>query len=358
MNQGTFNYNLRSQLPGNKISTSNTVSSSNTAVRKKSSSFLNDKLSEKPTHQKGPMAGNPPSDSPSAKKSANLPPQPSGIDGPVAQQILQSIDEMKSTLNNKLDFVIAELNGMKDDLAETKRNVTEIEASLNFTDEKISKIENETIPTLKESIKKHGKEFEDKIILMELHQRKQNLIIYGIPDAKMEDIRHTTRDIMSHFLDIPLDEAAKIPLINAHRLPASKPWQHNTTQQGNQPSGKSSQRDPVPSPIIIRFSSMFDRDRLLRAYETRSRQRPGTPSTPPSYANASATPVYTRVSIRTDIPARMKKERGRLAAMAYELRRERKVATRIKITGTTVILQTRKHNQDGLSNSPWITWAE
>ena len=93
---------------------------------------------------------------------------------------------------------------------------------------------------MKDIIKRQKEEIEEKLIQMEIHQRKQNLLVYGVPDKQKEDITSTTREILSHFLQVTPEEAGKIPLVNAHRLP--------TAQRGKQPTG---QPKNEPCPIII-----------------------------------------------------------------------------------------------------------
>ncbi|XP_041471830.1 accumulation-associated protein-like [Lytechinus variegatus] len=227
-----------------------------------------------------------------------------------------------------------------------------------------------------------------------------------------------------------------IPIINAHRLPAP-------AQRGNQPAS--------PCPIIVRFSRMADRDRLLQAFEQPRRlpgnqhpalpgqsaqpahpgqlvqparpgeasqpgqsaqpgqaaqpgrpARPGQPAVPaqpgqpavPAQPGQPAVPAqprqpgqhgqsgqpgqpaqqsyvevaseslpnanqrFNRVTIRTDLPAKMKKERGRLASLAYKLRHEKKLATRIRQIGTKIFLQTRQGTANSSVQPNWVNWTE
>ncbi|XP_041472654.1 uncharacterized protein LOC121421920 [Lytechinus variegatus] len=245
-------------------------------------------------------------------------------------------------INGKLDSVIGELNGIKADLTQTKKDISDLEASINFTDNRIAAIEMNEIPSLKKEIKRNEDEIEEKLIQMEIHQRKQNLLVYGLPDKQNEDIIATTRDLLANFLKITPDTAARIPIVNAHRLPGS-------TQRSKHPE---SQRNGEPCPIIIRFASMLDRDRLLRAYEFQPRQQQTDPA-----ARETCNPEYARVSIRTDLPQKLKRERGRLATIAYKLRHEEHVSTRIKLIGSKITLQTRKRGRDGSPSTAWTTWT-
>ena len=186
-----------------------------------------------------------------------------------------------------------------------------------------------------------------------------------------------------------------IPIVNAHRLPQSRRDSPHSERQ--------------PPAIIVRFARIYDRDRLLHAFEHQSRRRqqptpgrsatpgaspsdsdvsppgseaPGTqpsdsdtPGTQPSVREASSgqapetspppvgdtpptQPAFSRVTIRTDLPPAMKRERGRLATIAYNIRRNNHLSTRITVSGTKVLLQTRKHVKTGEKPGPWSNWKE
>lgn len=256
-------------------------------------------------------------------------------------------------VDEKLSFVIRDINAVKEDLAETKKSVADLEASVNFTDGRLDSIEKNAIPSLKESLRKQEEDIEEKLLQMEIHQRKQNLLVYGIPDKANEDILATTRNILCHFLKVAPDEAARIPLINAHRLP--RPPVRGKQPAGQQPPG---QQWTDTSPIIIRFASMFHRDRVLHAYDFQPPRRQHSHQPQPQGSGHTSDPSFARVSIRSDLPAKLKKERGQLASTAYKLRREKRVSTRIKLNGTKLILQTRNPGRDGTPSTAWTTWSE
>lgn len=83
-----------------------------------------------------------------------------------------------------------------------------------------------------------------------------------------------------------------------------------------------------PKPIILRFASFGDRDLVLSlAYKLAGSKR----------------------RILADIPVFMKKERGRLAKEAYNIRHNEEMQTRIRDRGLTVFLEVRKKTED-----PWV----
>ena len=76
-----------------------------------------------------------------------------------------------------------------------------------------------------------------------------------------------------------------------------------------------------PKPIIVRFTSFEERDMVL--------------SNAPKLAGG-------RRRIITDLPVQMKKERARLAKVAYRIHKEEKIQTRIKDKGLDGYLEVRK----------------
>ena len=190
-------------------------------------------------------------------------------------------------------------------------------------------------------IKKVKGELEVKLTLFEIHERKLNLLLYGVPKATpAENVYKECFTVFSSLLNISIDEATRmIPLINAHRLPRRNP-------EGRNPESRQ-QSDP----IIVRFGRMQDRDRILRAAQQRPR--------PVRAQSADTSTTDPRITIRTDLPPDMKRERGRLASIAYHLRNERKdISTRIIVNGTRVILQTRKNGNPNGPPSAWTAWKE
>ena len=293
-------------------------------------------------------------------------------DASILTEMRSMFKDLTVQMNSKFDLVIADITAIKRELNITKNAVIDLEKSVDFNDSKIKNLEKEVLPKIHEQLTKKSEEIEDKLILLELHQRKQNLLIYGVPERKNENVYDTVKAVMTHF--ISREFAHKVSIVNTHRLPGP--------QAGNQRD-----RDR-PRAIIVRFVNMADRDNLLQAFEQPRRnptasspttghqasgtsdtiraeprqptQLPGQQGEPqPTYSRVAATDVQTfkRVTIRSDLPISMKRERGRLAELAYKLR-QKQFATRIRISGTKVYLQTRKHLQNGAPPTSWSNWKE
>lgn len=163
--------------------------------------------------------------------------------------------------------------------------------------------------------------------------------MYGVSATPNENVFSALLPVFMNYLHISREEASKIPLVNAHRLPT--PRNNGTPRHSNR---------PAPACIIVRFAKMSDRDRLLQAFEQprdhHARERQDHEAPP------------QRVAIRTDLPPSMKRERGRLAATAYTLRKKQHLATSIRVVGTRVVLLTRKQHNIGKPPAKWAEWRE
>lgn len=242
--------------------------------------------------------------------------------------------DFKAELNDKLDHVISDLNTVKHDIATVKSTMQDLEGSVADTSARIESVESVKIPALQRHLDQLKAEFEDKLTNQELHHRKQNLLLYGIPSQQNENVYTAAAKAFAQVMDIPMEQAVKIPVVNIHRLPTKK----------TPVAGASNAPEP-PDPIIVRFARMSDRDLLLRAFEQPQRPR-----------NSSGnSPARDRITIRTDLPPKMKRERGRLASIAYNLRKTKNLKTKIAIRGTKVVLQTKNPNEP---SSNWSTWSE
>lgn len=98
-------------------------------------------------------------------------------------------------------------------------------------------------------------------------------------------------------------------LINAHRIP--------TKQANDQPKR--------PNPIIVRFIHFSDKRFVM---------------------SKGANLFGKKMRIVDDLPPNMKEARHELAKIAYKIRQEEKLQTRIKVTGTHILLETRTSSKD------------
>ena len=236
---------------------------------------------------------------------------------PTNSDIQKSIHDLASTLCGKIDKLTREVSGLSDKLMNLEQNV-------EFNSNKLRDIETTELPILKAKMKEEIQKMEDKMLSLEIYNRKQNLLIYGVHETESEDTYTTVRKAFKE-LGMENGRAENMPLINVHRLPRRLPHGQNTQPRS-------------PTPIIARFAAMADRDHVLSLFQRQIRSR--TIGAGPGGLQPTPTPApASRISVRTDLPPVLKQRRGILANEAYKLRKERGLSTRIIVQGTSVILQ-------------------
>ena len=114
------------------------------------------------------------------------------------------IMEKLDTLNSKILAIRNEMSEIRDSVADSSARLTTIE--------------NEIIPQIKIDNKKLEKELKDSILQLEIHDRKMNLLIYGVQSKKDENVVREVRNIFEN-LGFSHEEARNMYISNAHRLP-------------------------------------------------------------------------------------------------------------------------------------------
>lgn len=115
-------------------------------------------------------------------------------------------------------------------------------------------------------------------------------------------------------LGIEKGEADAICLVNAHRLP------------------QRAAINDAPPPIIAKFVYMDHRNRVLSAFEdnfscTTRREAGGN---------------VLKIAVRTDLPPALKTKRYQLSRIAFKLRKENNLSTKIAVVGIDVVLFQRE----------------
>lgn len=215
------------------------------------------------------------------------------------------------SLKTEVDQLKAEMTETKITMENIDKKVEDIEESLVFQTgeindhqknltEKVNKAENELLKKIAE--------LDDKLMLLEKHDRKYNLLFYGIQEDLQSDqpkeIIERMKRLFVEDLKIDRDTVERMKFAHGHRIPS----------RGN-----------GPRPIIMRFASYQDRELVLR--------------------NAKML-AGTQRRIVVDLPEPMKRERNKLAKVAYEIRKSEKLQTRIKDKGLKVELEVRKGPTD------------
>jgi hypothetical protein len=131
-------------------------------------------------------------------------------------------------------------------------------------------------------------------------------LFYGFEEYAGEDLKETMKTFFKDKLKIDEAKVKQMQFANYHRL---------------QSDAKG------PNPIIVKFQSMQDRDLVM---------------------DQSFKPIMReeKKRILSDLPVPMKQERGRLAKLAYDIRQNEKLQTRIIEKGLSVFLEVRKDKND------------
>ncbi|XP_072020293.1 LOW QUALITY PROTEIN: uncharacterized protein [Amphiura filiformis] len=179
-----------------------------------------------------------------------------------------------------------------------------------------------TIPELKAEMDKKVQLLEEKLLLLEIHDRKRNLLVYGVEEEKMRH-KMVMLDVWHHNYSCSEEQLERgVVMTSCHRLPQSR--HARCDSDGKLP----------PRPVIVRFG--FDSDRAF-------------------FGNLNNMKRGCKLRVLDDLPPEMKRERGRLASIAYNIRKEQHQSTKIVVAGTKVSLQYKPRNRPDLD---WKTYKD
>lgn len=229
-----------------------------------------------------------------------------------------TLADLQRCMSEFSDKICVKLNALTEEVGLLTGKIDDLEGSVNLNSEKIRDLEKDKLPKLASELAK----LEEKLLLLEIYNRKSNLLFYGIAERNGENV---FAELKKAFVSLGLSEedAAKIALVNAHRLPRRP---QSTSSVPSTPTA------PAPAPIIAKFITMTDRDRIFAAFEKKQRDRGKIP-----YQH-DGQPI-SRMTVRSDLPPILKSKRGILASKAYHLRKERGVSTRIFLKGVKMVLE-------------------
>lgn len=137
----------------------------------------------------------------------------------------QEMGDMKQEIMSKLTENQQEIKEIKDEIKSLKSTVTDVEKCTSFNSDKIDEIEQKRIPEIKSQFENNIQHLEEKILLMELHDRKNNLLIYGVEDNNIpnEDTEQVMISSFQRNFAVKDEHIERgIVLVACHRLPRSK----------------------------------------------------------------------------------------------------------------------------------------
>ncbi|KAK6178422.1 hypothetical protein SNE40_013214 [Patella caerulea] len=213
----------------------------------------------------------------------------------MGDNIEKNRNEITNAVKEIKEEISARFNVLDAKITEVHNKNVEIEKSVEFNCENTDQLKTEA-QKIRVQIKEEVQMLNEKSILAEKHDRKYNLVFYGIPQTNEEDINET----MSNFLQEQLQLNSKMEIANQHRL------RKREDREG-------------PPPIIVKFVHYRDLEAVL---QKRNLLRKGQ-------------------QVLQDLPQVMKQERHKLAGIAYDIRKHEHLKTRIRDHGIHMILETR-----------------
>ena len=243
------------------------------------------------------------------------------------KEFRDQFDNFSSKVFEKLDNVTVTLLSVRDEMKNIQSSLHEVEVLSADSAMRIDTLERETLPAISKMQKECDQSMRDSLMAMEIHDRKQNLLFYGVPQSPRENIMEILRKGIVE-LGLPEDQVRKIQFVNAHRLPRKS----TSSSSAHTPPSN-------PDPIIARFLTIFDRDAVLSAFhESLKRPRP-----------------KSAITVRIDLPQKLKQVRYELEKAAYDLRKTKDMSTRIRLIGTKLVLEYRPKAQRQAS---WLLYRE
>lgn len=231
------------------------------------------------------------------------------------QEKLEALDNRVSKISGTLEEEITE---NKKGLNELKTTVSEVESSLSFQGGQVESQKKELnemwqkqkhfmakikeIEERENAMKSEINALKEKNLDMDRHNRKYNLLFYGIAEPPRENILETVKTFLKNDVKLQEDRIEQIIFANMHRIPKTGPGH---------------------KPIIVRFARWEDRELVMN--------------------QVFKGVLPTAKNIQTDLPPVLKEVRYNLQKEAYKLRTgAEKYRTRILEKGTKLKLQIRK----------------
>jgi hypothetical protein len=216
------------------------------------------------------------------------------------------LDSKMSALEKTATSLEAKITKGFDDVNANITKLTEKVDALEMDIEVMKQTQKDDVNVIKE-LRGEVDALKYSLLSTQAYARKYHLLLYGV-EGHENNPRKTVAKVRKFAKENwKLENADQIVIRNAHRL--------------------QKRYDEAPATIVVVFLYWHEREAFLKAG--------------PNLRGS-------RMSVRTDLPPELKKKRGQLASMAYEMRRDEKIQTRIREKGAEVWLETR----DNISR-PW-----
>ncbi|CAC5402932.1 unnamed protein product [Mytilus coruscus] len=228
------------------------------------------------------------------------------------KSLILGVDTKVNKFCEKLDTVEHKFSNL---VQEVEQDVKKLEVSK--TDQEIKELrqDHDELQRGVEAMELNVQSLEQ--LLLEKHDRKYNVLMYGMPVKCDENIWDVFDNLMINYLKTDKPKVDSFSLANGHRIPARQ-------------NIRESKR---PNPMIIRFIHNADKQFFL------------------SHGSNLA---GKNICMVDDLPPCMKEARNELARIGYKIRSEEKLKTRIRHSGVTVILETSNSSKRSVASSQGI----
>ena len=217
--------------------------------------------------------------------------------------------KMLTEVKVEVGQVKAEIQTTQNDIHKLRQDHNELERGVGHIEVQLTSLETHKMELMRKHMDYQIAGLNEKLLLLEKHERKYNVLVYGVKENVDEKINDVVYNFMVNDLGIDSERADSIPIANAHRIPAR--------QTPGQPKRI--------NPIIIRFIHFGDKQFIM---------------------SKGSKLFEKKMRIVDDLPTTMKDARNQLANFAYKIRKEERLQTRIRCSGTRLILETRLNNKD------------
>jgi len=123
------------------------------------------------------------------------------MQAPVSNAELKSlILRMEQNLTQRLDRLESDMKSMKDDQTRMDEHMGGLEHDMANAKSNIQNIEQKTIPELDKKMEGGLQQLHEKILKMEIHDRRMNLLFYGVAETPNENLTEVLHNMFTQYV--------------------------------------------------------------------------------------------------------------------------------------------------------------
>ena len=221
-------------------------------------------------------------------------------------KLLESVEEISKKLANIEGKLDSNINRIDENISKLTASVdVRLEAvndqiiTLFKTTQENENLMTTKILTLEEKFKTLEMKYTKERVLADLYSKRNNLIIYGIPETDQSEDRNKSLQLVKNFLKEQLKIEQDISIVDAHRL-------RSNTLKENRMNTRSTSKS---RPLIFKLSNIFDRDVIMSNLKN---------------LKPTNTSIKQRIYVNQHLPAAMAKQKAVLFEKFKQARIDRK----------------------------------